>query len=165
MCTTSEEELGVMAYILTQYNLKPGLRKFGTRGEKAALKEMTQLHIMDTWTPMDAGKLLREQRMRALSSLLFLKEKHTGDIKGRACINGAPQRAYIPKEDAASPTVSAESTFVTATIAAKERRKVRCYNVPSAFVNTDVDEDVIMVLKGELADLMTQIAPEVYRNT
>jgi hypothetical protein len=163
MCTTSEEELGVMAYILTQYNLKPGLRKFGTRGEKAALKEMTQLHIMDTWTPMDAGKLLREQRMRALSLLLFLKEKHTGDIKGRACINGAPQRAYIPKEDAASPTVSVESTFVTATIAAKERRKVRCYNVPSAFVNTDVDEDVIMVLKGELADLMTQIAPEVYR--
>ena len=49
------------------------------------------------------------------------------------------------------------------TIAAKERRKVRCYDVPSAFVNTDVDKDVIMVLKGELADLMTQIAPEVYR--
>ena len=50
MCTTSEEELGVMAYLLTQYNLKPGLRKFGAKGEKAALKEMTQLHIMDTWT-------------------------------------------------------------------------------------------------------------------
>jgi hypothetical protein len=62
--------------------LKPGLRKFGTRGEKAALKEMTQLHIMDTWTPMDAGKLSRGQRMRALSLLLFLKEKRTGDIKG-----------------------------------------------------------------------------------
>ena len=39
MCTMSEEELGVMAYILTQYNLKPGLRKFGMQGEKAALKE------------------------------------------------------------------------------------------------------------------------------
>jgi hypothetical protein len=37
--------------------------------------------------------------MRALSSLLFKKEKRTGDIKGRACINGAPQRAYILKED------------------------------------------------------------------
>jgi hypothetical protein len=163
MYTTSEEELGVMAYLLTQYNLKPGLRKFGTRGEKAALKEMTQLHIMDTWTPMDAGKLSREQRMRALSSLLFLKEKRTGDIKGRVCINGAPQRAYIAKEDAASPTVSTELTFITAAIAAKEGRRVRCYNVPSAFVNTDVDEDVIMVLKGELADMMIQIAPEVYR--
>jgi hypothetical protein len=163
MCTTSEEELGVMAYILMQYNLKPELRKFGTQGEKAALKEMTQLHIMDMWTPMDARKLSREQRMRALSLLLFLKEKRTGDVKGRACINGAPQHTYIPKDDAASPTVSMELMFITATIAAKEGRKVRCYDVPSTFMNTNVDEDVIMVLKGELANLMTQIAPEVYR--
>jgi hypothetical protein len=76
MCTALEEELGVMAYLLTQYNSKPCLQKIGTRGEKA-LKEMMQLHIMDTWTPMDAGKLLQEQRMRALSLLLFLKEKRT----------------------------------------------------------------------------------------
>ncbi len=101
--------------------------------------------------------------MRALSSLMFLKEKRTGDVKGRACINGAPQCAYIPKEDAASPTVSTESTFVTTTIATAEKRKVRCYDVPSAFVNTEVDEDVIMVLKGDLAGMMVQIAPEVYR--
>ncbi len=40
---------------------------------------------------------------------------------------------------------------ITATIAAKEGRKVRCYDVLSAFVNTDVDEDVILVvLKGNL---------------
>jgi len=45
-------------------------------------------------------------------------------------------------------------------IAAREGRRVRCYNVPSAFVNTDVDEDVIMVLKGELTDMMIQIAPK-----
>jgi hypothetical protein len=88
--------------------------------------------------------------MRALSPLLFLKEKRTGDIKGRACINGAPQRNYIPKEEAASPTVSTELTFITAPIAAHERQAVRCYNIPSAFVNTKVDKDVIMVLKGEL---------------
>ncbi len=35
--------------------------------------------------------------------------------------------------------------------------------MPSPFVNTNVDEDLIMVLKGELADMMTQIAPEIYR--
>ena len=51
----------------------------------------------------------------------------------------------------------------TAAIAAAEKRKVRCYDVPSAFVNTDVDKDVIMVLKGDLADMMVQIAPETYR--
>jgi hypothetical protein len=103
LCTTSQEEMMVWAYMMTQYNLKPGLRKFG-------VKELTQLHIMDTWTPLEASKLSREQRMCTLSSLLFLKEKRTGDVKGRACINGAPQRAYISKEEAASPTVSTKST-------------------------------------------------------
>jgi hypothetical protein len=37
---------------------------------------------MDTWTAMDPTKLTREERMLALSSLLFLKEKQTGTIKG-----------------------------------------------------------------------------------
>ena len=65
-----------------------------------------------------------------------------------------PQQAYISKEEAASPTVLTESTFITASIAAaEEKRKVWHYNVPSAFVNTEVDEDVIMVLKGDLADI------------
>jgi hypothetical protein len=30
-------------------------------------------------------------------------------------------------------------------------------------VNTDVDEDVVMVLKGELVEMMVQIVPQVYR--
>ncbi len=104
-----------------------------------AMEEMTQLHIMNTWKAMNPAKLGREEQMQALSLPLFLKEKRTGKIKGRACLNGAPQRAYIPKEDAASPTVSTESTLITGAIAASKRRKVRCYDVPSAFVNTDVD--------------------------
>ena len=82
-------------------HLKPRLRKFGRKRENTALKELTQLHIMDTWMPMEVSKLSRDHRMCMLSSLLFLKEKQTGDIKGQACINGAPQRAYIPKEDVA----------------------------------------------------------------
>ncbi len=56
-----------------------------------------------------------------------------------------------------------ESIFITGAIAASKRRKVRYYKVPSAFVNTDVDKDLLMVLKGELAEMMIQIAPQVYR--
>jgi hypothetical protein len=78
-------------------------------------------------------------------------------------MNEAPQQAYIPKEEAALPMVSTKLTFITASIAASEKRKVRCYNIPSAFVNTDMDEDVLMVLKGELTEMMIQIAPQVYR--
>ncbi len=163
MTTTSEDELKVWGYVMTQYNLKLGLRKFGNKREMAAMNKLTQLHVMDMWKPMYADKLSREQGMRVLLSLLFLKEKRSGNIKGRACINGAPQRAYIPKDEAASPMVSTESTFITALIVAKEQHKVQYYNVPSAFVNTNVDEEVIMVLKGELVEMMIQIMPEVYR--
>ena len=44
--------------------------------------------------------------------------------------------------------------FVTAAIATSKKRKVRWFDIPSVFVNTDVDKDVLMVLKGELADMM-----------
>ncbi len=118
---------------------------------------------MDTWTEIDPRKLTMEQGMQALPSLLFLKERRTGDIKGRACINGAPQHAYIPKEDVALPTVSTESTFITALVARSKRRKTRCYDVPSASMNTDIDKDILMVLKGELAEMMVQIAPQIHR--
>jgi hypothetical protein len=129
----------------------------------AALDELTQLHVMDTWTAMDPSKLTREDQMKALLLLLFLKEQQTGKIKGRGCINGAPQQSHIAKEDAALLTVSTESVFITSEIAASEKRKVRCYDILSAFVNTDVDEDVLMVLKGELAEMMIQIAPQMYQ--
>ena len=61
LCTKSQEEMMVWAYMMTQYNLKPSLRKFGARGVTAAVKELTQLHIMDTWMPLEASKLSREQ--------------------------------------------------------------------------------------------------------
>ena len=63
---------------MTQYNLKPGLRKFDQRGQTAAVKELTQLHVMDTWKPIHAEKLTREEKMKALLSLPFLKEKRMG---------------------------------------------------------------------------------------
>jgi hypothetical protein len=58
--------------------------------------------------------------------------------------------------------VSTESVFIMSVIAASEKRKVRCHDIPSAFINTDVDEEVLMVLKGELAEMMIQIAPQTY---
>ncbi len=112
---------------------------------------------------MDPAKLSQEEQMQALSLLLFSKEKRTGKIKGRACLNEAPQWVYIPKEDMASPRVSTESTFITGAIATSKHMKVRCYDIPSGIINTDVDKDVLMVLKGELAEMMIQIAPQFYR--
>ena len=77
-------------------------------------------------------------------------------------MNGAPQRAYIRKEDAYSPTVANESVLITSVIAANEKRFVRCYDVPGAFLHTESDENVLMVLRGELAEMMIHIAPQIY---
>ena len=41
LCATSQEEMMVWAYIMTQYNLKPGLRKFRARGATTGVKELT----------------------------------------------------------------------------------------------------------------------------
>jgi hypothetical protein len=49
--------------------------KFGIQGKIAAIKELMQLHVMDTWMAMDPAKQSREEQMKALSLLQFLKEK------------------------------------------------------------------------------------------
>ncbi len=159
----SEEEVAVWAYLMMQYNLKLGLRKLGEQGARAAVLEPTQLHMMDTWAVIDLCSLTKEDKLKVLSLLLYLKEKCCGNVKGQGCINEAPQRAYIPKEDTVLPTVSTESMFIMSTVAASKKRHVRRYNVPSTFVNTDMDENVLVVLKAELAEMIVHIAPQIYR--
>ncbi len=77
LTTGCKKEVAVWAYLMTQYNLKPGLRKFG--GVKAAVSELMQLHIMDTWSFMGPKQLMKEDKARALLSLLFLKEKNKAE--------------------------------------------------------------------------------------
>ena len=112
------------------------MKHFGEKGIAAAKGDLTQLHVMDTWVPEDPTVLSRAYKVKALSSLMFLKKKRSGKVKGRACVNRAPQRAYIRKKDAYSPTVVNESVFITSVIAATAKRVVRCYDVPGAFFRT-----------------------------
>ena len=138
---------------MTQYGLKAGLRKFGKKADKAAVKELTTLHVMNTWKPKHMHELSKEEQTNVLSSLIFIKEKWDGTVKGRACVDGLPQQKTTSKESAASPTVATESVFLTCLILAYERRHHRSYDVLSAFVNTNLDEEVNVVLRGDLAEL------------
>ena len=118
---------------------------------------------MDTWVPKDLTMLSRAEKLNTLSSLMFQKEKRGGKIKVRACVNRAPQIAYIRKEDASSPTVANESVFITSVIAADEKRFLRCYDLPGEFLHTECDENVLMLLRGELAEMMVHIEPQIYQ--
>ena len=73
------------------------MRYFVEKGIADAKGELTQLHVMDTWVAEDPTILSRAEKVKAISSLIFLKEKRSGKVKGRACVNGSPQRAYIRK--------------------------------------------------------------------
>ena len=158
-----QNEIKILGTIMTQLSLREGLKRFGDRGKQGALKEMEQLHDMRTFFPRDPKTLTLEEKRKALSSLIFLKEKDTGEVKGRTCVNGAPQREYIRKEDATSPTVATDSVFLTGAVDAYQRRDVAFIDLPGAFLHTLTNEKIIMVLRGELCELMCMIDPKLYR--
>jgi hypothetical protein len=60
------------------------------------------------------------ERRRAMESHILLKEKDSGEIKGRTVADGRSQREHTPKEKASSPTPSLESILLTCVIEAKD---------------------------------------------
>jgi hypothetical protein len=119
--------------------------------------------MKDTFEPQDVKTLTGDQKKSALESLMFLKEKRDGTIKGRTCADGRKQCEGSTKSDATSPTVALESVLVTATIDVFERRDVAIVEVPGAFLAAAMDEEMIMCLRGRLAELMVKTAPNIYR--
>ena len=145
-----------------QMSLKTGLRTFGNDGMRAVDKEMKQLHDREVMIPVHKKSLTHEQRKEALAYLMFLKRNHFGKIKRRGCADGHKQRAYIAKEDSMAPTVSTKAGFLTAVIDALENRDVAVLDVPSAFMQADIDERVHVRFTGEMVKMLLQIDKEMY---
>jgi hypothetical protein len=93
---------------------------------------------------------------------MFLKRKRCGKIKGRGCADGRPQRAYIPREDTTSPTVSTQAMFITCLIDAYEGRDVATVDIPGAFMQADMDDLVHLRLTGQMVDLLLDIDQDKY---
>jgi hypothetical protein len=126
-------------------------------------KELDQFNKYEGFEPKHARDLSEEDKKKALSSLIFLKEKKSTVIKARSCANGSPQRKHVGKEDAAAPTVALESVFITSTIDAKESRKVVRVDILGAFLHSDKEGYVIMKMVGTLAELMVKTNPKLYQ--
>ena len=164
-----QQEAIIMATIMIDmvqtYSLKAGMNKWGDKGKQAASAEMKQLHERQCFRPIDVTKLSREEKSKALESLIFLTEKRDGRIKGRACANGSEQRQWMSKDESASPTVSLPSVLITSTIDAHEGREVAIIDIPNAFVQTEnVGEAVYMKLRGEMALMLVELCPEMHED-
>jgi hypothetical protein len=94
---------------------------------------------------------------------MLLREKRDSSVKGHMCANGRKQKddTWL-KQETTLPTVATEPVFITAVIDMHKGHKVICFNIPGAFLHEDVDEDIVMVLKGRLAELMVQVPPNLY---
>ena len=148
--------------VLTQYSLKHGLETFGNAGIEAVQKELRQLHDRDVLMPMCPSLMSANHRKQALPYLMFLKQKRTGQIKGRGCADGRKQRLYHSKEDASLPTVAVESVMLTSVIDAMENRDVATVDIPGAFMQADMDEEVNVKIGGTMVDLLTGFDPPKY---
>ena len=133
----AEHVLGVI--MVQQFSLKSGMAKFGNCAKTAVTKELTQLHDMETYVPMDPDKMTRQQKAEALNSLIFLTKKRDGRIKSRSCADGSTQRRRpgYKKEDSASPTVSTDADLITAAIKAHENCEAACFDIPGTFLHAE----------------------------
>ena len=67
-----EVTLTIFEYILAQYRLKQGLRKFGKLEEQATEKEFEQIYRMDALHPLDPKQFSEEEKKNVIASSFFL---------------------------------------------------------------------------------------------
>ena len=149
-------------YCMTQLSLKQGIRAWGDAAINAVKKEVQQMHDKKVYKPVMFNTLTRQEKLAALRSIIFLKQKRCGRIKARLCADGRPQQSLYEKMDAASPTVKTESVLLTAVQEAEEGQDVCVADIPGAFLNAYLKEVVYMRLEGVLADALVAVDPEMY---
>jgi hypothetical protein len=158
-----DREEYALGIALVHYSMGAGIKMFKERGEAGVTKELTQMHNMDVFRPVARDSLTKEERTKAISSLMFLKEKRDQSVKARMCADGRKQRGDWTKQETTSPTISSEAVFITAVIDAHKEHDVACFDIPGAFLHADSDKDTTMILKGRLPKLMVKVAPNLYR--
>jgi Reverse transcriptase (RNA-dependent DNA polymerase) len=129
----------------------------------AILKEFCQLHDKGVFEPHLAHTLSPTQRRGALCAVNLIKEKRSGEVKGRTCADGSVQKNLFDRADTTSPTVATDSLMYTLLIDAKERRDVATADVVGAYLNANMDTFSLMKLSGEAVEIMIQVEPK-YKN-
>ena len=95
------------------------------------------------------GSLTVEQKRKALRAVNLIKQKYTFNIKGRMCANGTPHGKFVPREEARSPNILLEELIATMMIDKFERQRVAMFDVPGAYLQTDLPEGNFSLLKFE----------------
>jgi hypothetical protein len=107
-----DREEFALGVALTHYSMNMGIKKFKAKGKAGVTKELTQMRNMSVFRPIDVKALTYDKRKKALSLLMFLKEKRDSLVKARMCANGPKQKdGTWLKQDTTLPTVVTELVF------------------------------------------------------
>jgi hypothetical protein len=91
-----EPDWDIVAFAcVTQLSMKAGLKRFREEGEEGVSKELSQLHLRETFEPVDSLQLSRDERDSAMESHLFLMQKRDKTIKGQMAADGNKQCGSI----------------------------------------------------------------------
>ena len=141
---------------------------FGERAIAALLKEYNQMDKgpmpgKPVFGAVDYHTLSVQEKKEALEAVNLIKEKRDGKIKGRTCANGSKQRQYLKDgENVYSPICATESLITTLIIDALEKRDVAIFDVPGAFLQTEMpkDKNVLLVIRDEFVDILCEVNPK-----
>ena len=78
--------------------MEAGIKRFGKQGESAVTKELDQFNKYKVFEPQHANDLSEEDKRKALSSLIFLKEKKDGKSKLDRVQMGIPRGNTLQKK-------------------------------------------------------------------
>ena len=148
--------------------IKKALQKYNRQGLLSCYNELMGIHDKGTLIPVDRRRLSSDQLRKIIRSQIFLKEKLDPDsgellkLKARLVAGGHMQDRSI-YEDISSPTITLQSVFMLATIAAKEGRRVVTADIAQAYLNAKMTGiEVIMELDEVSTAILSHIAPDIY---
>jgi hypothetical protein len=155
----------VVEMVMTQLSLKAVPKQWGEDAKVAGEAKAKQLHWRNSFKPVHWKDVDKEKRKQILESHLFVKKKRSGQIKARKVVGGNKQRDFISKENVSSPTVAMESVLLTSLVDAQENCYVAIVDIPNAFIQTVVEDNVdkvVMRIRGHMVDVLVKVAPKVY---
>ena len=146
---------------------KQAIKKLGAEVALPAMrKELKQMIDKAVWKPVRWDSLSPMQLRKVIPSSMFLKEKFfaNGDfekVKARFVAGGHKQNRD-DYEDLSSPTARLSSVFAVIAIAAAEARHVEVGDIPGAYLNADMKEEVHLLLDRVTSEQMCEL-DESYR--
>ena len=125
--TESQIEYHLVGVVMAQqYSINKAKELFGDKADAEGTKELNQMHAFETSVPVQikANDISREEKKKALKSLIIVTKKINGDTQVRKVVCKYKHRIYdeYDKADVSSSTLATEKVFMNGVINAKENR-------------------------------------------